>query len=114
MQPRFENQLYSQLVTKIQEINAKHEIVFSIYSEQLLLLSIISWFNDPILFKKNISLNTEQLSDLAVQVYERAMDQPHILLEKELHHRVSFGALFVSLSDAGKEVLKTWLKKGFR
>ena len=113
MQAWSENQFYRQFTERLVKINRERNVELSEYSEQLLFLSIIGWFEDPILFKPGLPRNNEELIELGVQVYQVALEQPHIRIEMERRGRVSYGALLVSLGDAGRIVLNELSETGF-
>ena len=101
--------LYRELAKDLQGLGRERGVKFTRYSERLIVLAAEAWFGDPTPSNWKIPKGQNSRRRLAAQIFREALNDPHVKEEMERDGRVSFGTLWVSISDAAKQIIKKGL-----
>ena len=90
------------------------DVVLSDYAEGLLFLSVEAWFEEPLRFKEPQRFQDEELKGMASHIVEQMFKDPHINVRRSsAAGRVKFFDLLPALVDAGRNVVRDYIDKGF-
>jgi len=112
--PQNRKAFYATIVAQLKAVCKQRNIILSRYSNRLLALAVEAWFEDPLRFKSSTTLSRKNLTNLAVRIFQEALDDPHIRYETDRRGEISFSTLLLSLGNAGRTLLGDIVEdKGF-
>ncbi|HEX7271736.1 MAG TPA: hypothetical protein VF420_06245 [Casimicrobiaceae bacterium] len=90
------------------------DVILSDYAQGLLSLSVEAWFEEPLPFREPQRFQEQELKDMARHIVERMLGDPHINVRRNrAAGRTKLFDLLPALADAGRNVVREYIDKGF-